>query len=313
MFSTRHMLAVALALVGCATRGPANGPAIDGGAPVDRAAPPPEMDGAGSGPAGVDAPPAQPPPVSNPPPPSPSPDAGAGMPGAARPSPGCSGGSAITAGAAARTLVVEGANRTYTLVVPAGARAGVPLPLVFAWHGLGGSGRQARMYFGLEAAAGSAALLVYPDALPLPSFGNRAGWDLRPEGPDLRFFDAMLDEVSRGSCVDLARVFSTGHSFGGYMTNTLGCQRGKVLRAIAPVAGGLGGGGCMATPLPAWIAHASNDGVVPFAQGEAARAQWARASGCATTSQPGSLAGSRPASRAARRGRSSTVRLRGGW
>ena len=190
----------------------------------------------------------------------------------------------ITAGAGQRTLTVDGASRTYAVVVPAGARAGVPLPLVFAWHGLGGSGRLARMYFGVEAAAGAGAVFVYPDALPLPSFGNRTGWDLRPEGPDLRFFDSMLEEVGKTSCVDLARVFSTGHSFGGYMTNTLGCQRAKVLRAIAPVAGGLAGGACQATPLPAWIAHASNDGVVPFAQGEAARDQWTGASGCATTS-----------------------------
>jgi poly(3-hydroxybutyrate) depolymerase len=131
-----------------------------------------------------------------------------------------------------------------------------------------------------------AAVIVYPDALPLAGFGNRTGWDLGPEGPDLRFFDAMLAEVGKSECVDLARVFSTGHSFGGYMSNTLGCQRTSVLRAIAPVAGGLAGGSCMAAPLAAWIAHATNDGTVPFAQGEAARAQWTQASGCAATSQP---------------------------
>jgi poly(3-hydroxybutyrate) depolymerase len=193
----------------------------------------------------------------------------------------------VTAGAGQRTLTVAGASRTYTVAVPAGARAGAPLPLVFAWHGLGGSGRLARTYFGVETAASGAAVFVYPDALPLPSFGNRTGWDLRPEGADLRFFDAMLEEVSRTTCVDLARVFATGHSFGGYMSNTLGCQRTTVLRAIAPVAGGVAAGGCMAAALPAWIAHASNDGVVPFGQGEAARDLWIRANGCsATTSHP---------------------------
>jgi poly(3-hydroxybutyrate) depolymerase len=162
----------------------------------------------------------------------------------------------------------------------------VPLPLVFAWHGLGGSGQLARRYFAIEQAAAGAALFVYPDALPLAMFGNRTGWDLRPEGRDLPFFDALLDEVGKSSCVDLARVFSTGHSFGGYMTNTLGCQRSQVLRAIAPVAGGIGGGGCMPPALPAWIAHASNDGVVPFAQGEGARDVWTHAAGCAATSHP---------------------------
>jgi polyhydroxybutyrate depolymerase len=182
--------------------------------------------------------------------------------------------------------MVDGRSRSYTVVAATGAGAGKAVPLVFAWHGLGGSGGLARRYFGLEAAVAGAAVVVYPDALALPSFGNRTGWDLRPDSADLRFFDAMLVEVGKSECVDLARVFSAGHSFGGYMSNTLGCLRASVLRGIAPVAGGLAGGSCMATPLAAWIAHAPNDGTVPFAQGEAARAQWTQASGCAATTQP---------------------------
>lgn len=197
---------------------------------------------------------------------------------------GCMSAAAV-AGEQRRTSSIDGSDRSYLVVVPAGG-AGKPLPLVFAWHGLGGSGALARRYFGIEAAAAGKAVLVYPDALPLPSFANRTGWNLAAEGPDLRFFDAMLAQVSRDDCVDLNRVFSTGHSFGGYMTNTLGCLRSSVLRAIAPVAGGLGGGACPGKPLAAWLAHAMNDGTVPFAQGEAARARWAQASGCASTSQP---------------------------
>jgi polyhydroxybutyrate depolymerase len=216
-----------------------------------------------------------------------APDSAAASPPAsgARPSAGCTAAPAVTG--PARTVTVDGSSRSYTVVAPPGAGSGKPRPLVFLWHGLGGSGTLARRYFGVEAAAGAAAVLVYPDALPLPSFGNRTGWDLRPDGRDLRFFDAMLAEVARAECFDLARVFSAGHSFGGYMTNALGCHRSSVLRGIAPVAGGLVAGGC-ATPaaLPAWIAHGMNDGTVPFAQGEAARAQWAGAAGCGAGSQP---------------------------
>ncbi len=201
---------------------------------------------------------------------------------------GCAAG--MVAAAGVRNLDIDGQSRRFTVVVPTGVRAGVTLPLVFAWHGLGGSGALARRYFGVEAAA-TGAVIVYPDALPLPAFANRTGWDLRPEGPDMRFFDAMLAEVTASACIDLDRVFSTGHSFGGYMTNTLGCLRGNVLRAIAPVAGGLPGGTCLAKPLAAWIAHGTNDGTVPFAQGEAARANWAQASGCTTTTQPTDPAG----------------------
>jgi polyhydroxybutyrate depolymerase len=214
-------------------------------------------------------------------------DAGAAVGGpGVMPSAGCSSAAAV-AGERRRTVAIDGRDRSYFVVVPAGGGMGKPLPLIFAWHGLGGSGALARRYFGLEAATAGKAVLVYPDALPLPTFANRTGWDLTSEGADLRFFDAMFTELERNDCVDLARVFSTGHSFGGYMTNTLGCQRAGVLRAIAPVAGGLPPGACPGRrPIAAWLAHAMNDGTVPFAQGEAARARWAAASGCGTTSQP---------------------------
>jgi polyhydroxybutyrate depolymerase len=179
-----------------------------------------------------------------------------------------------------KTLMVDGKARSYLLSVPASYRPGSALPLVFAWHGLGGSAMFFRAAHGLEAPVQGGALFVYPDALPLPSFGNATGWDLRPEGPDLRFFDLMTAEVTAGYCVDKARVFSTGHSFGGYMTNTLGCLRGEVLRGIAPVAGGLPRLTCGAKALPAWLTHGDNDGVVALSEGEGARDHWRARAGC---------------------------------
>jgi polyhydroxybutyrate depolymerase len=189
---------------------------------------------------------------------------------------------AITPGVSRKTIQVDGKQRTYLLSVPAGTRAGGPL--VFAWHGLGGSGMLARSYFGVEQASQGGAVFVYPDALPQPSFANRTGWNLAAESEDVHFFDALLAELSATLCVDGRRVFSVGHSFGGYMTNHLGCTRASKLRAIAPVSGGLPPGvACPTQDLPAWIAHGMNDNVVPFAEGEAAHAQWVRADGCSAT------------------------------
>ena len=213
-------------------------------------------------------------------------DAGNGSTGAAAmPSPGCSGATAVV-GQRRRTTSIDGRERSYLVVVPPAGGPSRPLPLVFAWHGLGGSGTLARQYFGIEAASAGKAVFVYPDALPLPAFANRTGWDLTAEGPDVRFFRAMLADLSGNDCIDLQRVFSAGHSFGGYMTNALGCHADG-LRAIAPVAGGLPPGSpCAGKPLAAWLAHGMNDGTVPFAQGEAARARWAQASACASTTGP---------------------------
>lgn len=168
------------------------------------------------------------------------------------------------------TIDVDGTPRTFVLSVPAGYDPNVPTTLVFAWHGLGGDGALARLYFGVEQASAGQAIFVYPDALPLASMGGQTGWELVDGGSDVRFFDTLLAEFSANLCIDPDRVFSTGHSFGGYMSNALGCFRADVLRAIAPVAGGPPFGACQDARVAAWMTHGTADAVVPFAQGQAA-------------------------------------------
>ena len=89
--------------------------------------------------------------------------------------------------------------------------------------------------------------------------------------------------------MDEARVFATGHSSGGFFTNALGCQRGDVLRAIAPVSGGgpftFGGDGCTGE-VAVWLAHAENDETVPFDSGVDSRDRWLAANGCSETTEP---------------------------
>jgi polyhydroxybutyrate depolymerase len=189
------------------------------------------------------------------------------------------------AGAMEQTLEIEGVERSYILVVPDGYDPAQAYPLVFAWHGRGGDASTSRLYFKVEEAAQGAAIFVYPNGLELPEMENQTGWDLDPANEDFKFFDAMLAQMSATLCVDEGRVFSTGHSFGGYMSNQLGCFRGDVLRAIGPVAGGGPfGGGCVGQ-VAAWLAHGTMDMVVPFTQGEGSRDHWAQANGCAAEAE----------------------------
>jgi poly(3-hydroxybutyrate) depolymerase len=185
-------------------------------------------------------------------------------------------------------IQVAGSMRSFVLSVPSSYDSGVPYPLIFAWHGLGSNGTQARQYFRVEA-SGRDAIFVYPTALP-NSDGDNA-WDLGAEGVDVQLFDALVAQISATYCVDSLRIFATGHSYGGYFSNRLGCSRGNVLRAIAPVAGAppRGGGGatqCAGGPLAAWIAHGMADPTVPFTNGEATLAFWTGANGCSSTSLP---------------------------
>jgi polyhydroxybutyrate depolymerase len=202
----------------------------------------------------------------------------AGVDGGATASGGC-GQPAAASGLLDQAVMVGGVARRYQLFVPTAYDPAVPTRLIFVFHGLGGDGTQIRSYFGFEAQAAGQALFVYPDGLPRQ--GGRTAWDVE----DLLFFDAMLAEISSTYCVDTARVFATGHSFGGYMTNQVGCERGEVVRAIAPVSGGILGGAC-GGPVAAWIAHGDNDDTVPQSQGITARDHWLVANACGTTSSP---------------------------
>lgn len=207
------------------------------------------------------------------------------------PSAGCGQLALLSSGA--QTIEVDGVSRSYILDLPSGYDGTTPLPLVFAFHGATTSGElfRSRFYGNLLSTMSDGAILVHPDAL-----GDPTAWDNEADVP---FFDALLASLEATACVDEARVFATGHSSGGFFTNTLGCQRGDVLRAIAPVSGGgpfgiggnrMGGNGNgMASngcrgEVAVWLAHAENDETVSFDLGVASRDRWLEANGCSQTS-----------------------------
>jgi len=181
------------------------------------------------------------------------------------------------------TLDIGGQPRTFVLALPGGYDPNRAYPLIFAWHGLGGDGQLAQAYFGIGQQVGADAIIVYPDALPLPDYGGETGWVLAPTGYDFDFFDALYDHLVDNLCINASRVFSMGHSFGGYMTNSLGCYRGAVLHAIAPVAGGPPYYGSCDGTIAAWLTHGTADDVVLLSEGEAARDTWLAANGCEVT------------------------------
>ena len=213
-------------------------------------------------------------------------DAGSGSDGNTTNPEACSGLNATGPGLSTRTITVSGVERSYELSIPAEYDATKPARLVFGMHGLGGNGALLRAYTDVEgsslaASGGTASIFAYPDALVVETFGA-TGWELS----DAALFDAIVVELSAELCIDASLIFSYGHSFGGYFSNMLGCLRGNTLRAIAPVAGGLLGGlTTCESAMPAWIAHATNDGTVPVAQGLAARDKWLVENQCSETTE----------------------------
>ena len=181
------------------------------------------------------------------------------------------------------SISIEGEARTFVLSLPENYDSQTAYPLVFAWHGRGGSGSVAKGYFGLQDIAGSEAIIVYPDGLPQEDYNGDTGWEVRASGSDIIFFDSLYERITENSCIDLDRVYSAGHSFGGFMTNFLGCKRANVLSAIASVAGGGPWGSCEGS-IAAILIHGNNDNIVEISEGESSLSKWKVTNECLDSS-----------------------------
>lgn len=208
---------------------------------------------------------------------------GSTNPGDAGTSSGCGKTGSPTGVKTGQSITVAGKARTYVLSVPTAYTGTTPLALVFVWHGANLSGSMARTLFNLESKSNGAAIFVYPDGLTM-SGGSMTGWDLAAGSADFQFFEDLLSTIKSSYCIDSNRIFSTGHSMGAMMTNTLVCTYSDVFRAIAPASGTLAGGGrstCTAK-VGVLVAHGSNDTTVNISSGEATRDFWIKQNGCGT-------------------------------
>lgn len=93
-------------------------------------------------------------------------------------------------------------------------------------------------------------------------------------------------EVRSNYCIDNTRIFSVGMSYGGIMSNTVGCALGDDFRAIAPMSGLGPRAGCSGQ-VAAWISHGNEDTVVRYSGGEDSRDHWVEANHCQTSSNAG--------------------------
>jgi polyhydroxybutyrate depolymerase len=141
-------------------------------------------------------------------------------------------------------LMVDGLERTYTLIAPAQCRRrDARCPLVFGFHGggmRGVSGNQFSVQTGLaDYAAPRGFIFIAPNAHGTNWNDGRPGTGAAAD--DAKFVREILAALERdGITHDPARVYATGMSNGGHLSFRLGCEMADVFAAIAPVSANLG-------------------------------------------------------------------------
>ena len=144
-------------------------------------------------------------------------------------------GAALIPGDSTRTLVHGGLTRSYLLHVPPSYDGATAVPLVLDFHGWGSNAVQQRTISGMRAVSDREGfLLVHPE-------GIKEAWNAGlccPGGApdDLGFVRALVATVADDGNVDAARIYTTGLSNGGAMSQRLACDAADLFAAAAPMA-----------------------------------------------------------------------------
>jgi len=191
--------------------------------------------------------------------------------------------SAMKPGDYVKTLSSGGIDRTYILHVPASYDGSKALPVVLAFHGLGGNakGMVAVTQFNPKADEQNF-IAVYPNGT-----GDPQGWNaevfenpLTPPQDDLGFVRALVQDLEGQLNVDNKRIYAAGFSNGGIFAHLLASQAGDLFAGVAVVEGSIStykeDGSLLkipdvVSPIPIIMFHGKNDKVIPFEGGQGKR------------------------------------------
>ncbi|MEM7655674.1 MAG: T9SS type A sorting domain-containing protein [Bacteroidota bacterium] len=172
-----------------------------------------------------------------------------------------------------KTLDLDGQTREYTVFLP---QTYDPLtdslPLIINMHGLGSDAFQQMLYSNFNTIADTGNfIVVYPQGLTANIGGNiQTHWNANFGSgvDDVGFINRLIDQMFTDYGIDLARVYATGMSNGGYMSYHLACQLSDRIAAIASVTGAMTfpdiANCAIDRNLPVMQIHGTVDDVVPI-------------------------------------------------
>ena len=183
----------------------------------------------------------------------------------------------------------EGQTRNYILYVPAGIDPKKPTPLVVNWHGLTSNAVQQQAYAGNAIADQRKTIVAYPDGLGMPggqSFNAGVCCSQLGNPPhmadDVGFGRAIVADVASKLCVDKRRIYTTGMSNGGYMSEHNACFAADLYAASAPVSALAFPRTDCPTSRPITIVsfNGTEDGLVNYGVSQQSMDAWVARNGC---------------------------------
>ena len=141
-----------------------------------------------------------------------------------------------------RTLYFDGENRTFIVYIPAIYDGSSQVPLIFNFHGGGGTSSSFMSYTNdMRPIADTANFIaVYPQAAVDPSDGSNSWLHKTPTTHnDIFFIEAIIDTLSSEFMIDNDRVYACGYSEGGIFSYELGCRLNNRIAAFSSVSGSM--------------------------------------------------------------------------
>lgn len=213
------------------------------------------------------------------------------------PSAGCGLGGAPTGHLDALKTTVDGVDRLYDLFVPTPYDVDRPHAVIFSYHGVGGTANTNQFKLDTYSTANDGfSINVAPQGWPTADWNENHFVPFNLDA-SLVVFDQVLDKLAAEYCIDLNRVFVTGHSNGGQMAFHLGCLRGDSVRAVFPSGGrcfSYGPGVCdpyhddanQCSGAVRVVSVMGEDDVTRHADEEATLAGFVARQGCGMTKEP---------------------------
>ncbi|MCF0056263.1 PHB depolymerase family esterase [Dyadobacter sp. CY356] len=116
-----------------------------------------------------------------------------------------------------QSITSGGKSRSFVFHAP-GTAVAQNLPLLFVFHGDGGSGSGIKSATGFDAIAdANNFIVVYPNADNDGNGWNRAIDQLK----DINFTSDMIDYFCSAYHINAQKIYASGHSAGGFMTYNL--------------------------------------------------------------------------------------------